>query len=54
VLGQLAADPMVGEPYDARWPPEFRTIPFGGSGFLAYVVLRRRRQVVIEQVTWIG
>jgi hypothetical protein len=52
VLRQLAADPMAGDPYDARRPPEFRTMPFGG-GLLAYVVLQRKRQVVIEHVTWI-
>jgi hypothetical protein len=49
-LRQVAADPMTGAPYHPRWPAEIRTIPFGGSGLLAYIVLRRRRQVVIEQV----
>lgn len=53
VLGQLATDPMAGDPYDARWPPEFRTMLFGGNGLLAYVVLRRQHQVVIEHITWI-
>jgi hypothetical protein len=53
-LDHLAADPWSGEPYDAKWSPEFRTTTFGESGLLAYVVLERRRQVVIEHVTWIG
>lgn len=53
-LERVAADPMSGEPYDHRWPPEFRTITFGEHGLLAYVVLHRQRQVVIEQVTWAG
>jgi plasmid stabilization system protein ParE len=54
VLRQLADDPMAGTPYDYRWPPEFRTTPFGDRGLLAYVILHRRRQVVIELVTWAG
>lgn len=52
VLRQLAADPMCGDPYDVRWPAEFRTVSFGGNGLVAYIVLRRRRQVAIEHVTW--
>jgi hypothetical protein len=50
-LRQVAADPMTGAPYHPRWPAEIRTIPFGGTGLLAYIVLRRRQEVVIEQVT---
>ncbi len=55
VLRQLESDPMTaGTPYHPRWPPEFRTMPFSDSGLLTYVVLERRRQVVIEHITWIG
>jgi hypothetical protein len=50
-LRQVAADPMTGAPYHPRWPAEIRTIPFGETGLLAYIVLRRRQEVVIEQVT---
>lgn len=54
-LRDLAADPMqVGRAYDARWPPEFRLVPFGGSGILTCIVLQHRRQVIIEQVVWVG
>jgi hypothetical protein len=42
---------MTGAPYHPRWPSEIRTIPFGETGLLAYIVLRRRQEVVIEQVT---
>ena len=51
VLLRVAADPMTGAPYHPRWPAEIRTVPFGRSGLLAYIVLRRRQEVVIEQVT---
>jgi hypothetical protein len=50
-LRQVAADPMAGAPYHPRWPAEIRTIPFGRRGLLAYIVLRHRQEVVIEQVT---
>jgi hypothetical protein len=54
-LRDLAADPMqAGRPYDARWPPEFRLVPFSGSGILTCIVLQQRRQVIIEQVVWVG
>jgi hypothetical protein len=54
-LRDLAVDPMqAGRAYDARWPPEFRLVPFGGSGILTCIVLQQRRQVIIEQVVWVG
>ncbi len=49
-LVQVAADPMIGRPYHPRWAAEIRTITFGGCGLLAYIVLRRRQEVVVEQV----
>lgn len=52
-LGGLAADPMqAGRAYDVRWPPEFRLVPFGGSGILTCIVLQQRRQVVAGHVLW--
>lgn len=51
-LRRVAADPMTGSPYHPRWPAEIRTISFSGSGLLAYIVLCRRREVVVEQVTF--
>lgn len=50
-LRRVAVDPMAGAPYHPRWPAEIRTIPFGASGLLAYIVLRRRQEIVVEQVT---
>jgi hypothetical protein len=41
VLGQLAADPWSGQPYDLRWSPEFRTIAFGSGGLATYVISER-------------
>jgi hypothetical protein len=52
VLEQLAADPWAGSPYDPRWSPEFRTMPFGGAGLAAYVISERRRSIVVEHITW--
>lgn len=54
-LRDLAADPMqAGRAYDARWPPEFRLVPFGGSGILTCIVLQQRHQVIIDDVIWTG
>lgn len=54
-LNRIASDPMTaGSAYDPRWPPEFRTVPFGDGGLVAYIVLGKRRQVVIEEIMWVG
>jgi hypothetical protein len=52
VLGQIADDPWSGEPYDARWSPEFRTITFGSGGLATYVISERRQTVLVESVIW--
>jgi hypothetical protein len=54
-LKDLAADPMqAGRAYDARWPPQFRLVPFGVSGILTCIVLQQRRQVIVEDILWAG
>jgi plasmid stabilization system protein ParE len=51
---QLAVDPWQGAPYRPGYPPEYRLLPFGGWGIVAYVIAERAATVILLELTWAG
>ncbi|MGH3932593.1 MAG: hypothetical protein ACRDTF_21765 [Pseudonocardiaceae bacterium] len=51
----LEVAPWSGSPYRKEMPDgPMRTLAFGGSGGLAYLILEREREVHVLLVQWIG
>jgi hypothetical protein len=51
---QLRSDPWQGAPYRPGYPPEYRLLPFGGWGIVAYVIAERAATVILLELTWAG
>ena len=51
----LEVAPWSGSPYRREMPDgPMRTLAFGGSGGVAYLILEREREVHVLLVQWIG
>jgi plasmid stabilization system protein ParE len=46
-IEQLAVEPWQGAPYRPGYPPEYRLLPFGGWGIVAYVIGERAATVTL-------